>query len=168
MIRKLVNGSASGVLATAAMSAVMLAADRAGLMGEQPPKRIVRGLLPGHKHRPKPGEGVLGAATHFAFGAGAGTLFSLVVGAKQPRVPLGITYGLAIWAVSYQGWVPALGIMPPAHRDRPERQSVMALAHVVYGSALVLALNRLSRGEHIATVRGYPVRSPREEVGARS
>ncbi|WP_248960711.1 DUF1440 domain-containing protein [Sphaerisporangium perillae] len=150
MIHNLVRGAFSGVIATAAMSAVMVAGDRAGLMGEHPPQRIARAALPGPKHRPKPGEGVLGAVAHFGFGAVSGALFAAAVGRREPRPPLGAVYGLAIWAVSYQGWVPGLGILPPIHRDRPGRQAIMAAGHVVYGTALVLALNRLRRGDRTA------------------
>jgi hypothetical protein len=153
MMRNLAEGAFSGVLATAAMSAVMLAGDRAGLMGEHPPKRIARAALPGHKHQPKPGEGVLGVAAHFAFGATFGALFAVTVNGRESRPSLGILYGLAIWAVSYQGWVPMLGILPPIHRDRPGRQAVMAAGHVVYGTVLQLVLNRLRRDDRR---RRYP------------
>ena len=44
--------------------------------------------------------------------------------------------GEAVYAVSYAGWVPALGALPPADRDRPSRQLVMAAAHLVYGAVL--------------------------------
>ncbi|MFC7650069.1 DUF6789 family protein [Streptosporangium lutulentum] len=142
-MRDLAEGALGGVLATAVMSAVMLAGDRAGLMGEHPPQRIARAALPGPMHRPKPGEGVLGAAAHFAFGAACGALFAVTVGGRESRPSLGAAYGLAIWIVSYQGWVPGLGIMPPIHRDRPERQAVMAAGHVTYGVVLSFVLNRL-------------------------
>ncbi|MFC4535232.1 DUF6789 family protein [Sphaerisporangium dianthi] len=147
MIRNLVKGAVSGVIATGAMSAVMVAGDRVGLMGEHPPKRIARAVLPGPKHRPKKGEGVLGAVAHFAFGSACGGLFAAAVARREPRVPLGVAYGLAIWAVSYQGWLPGMGILPPIHRDRPDRQAVMAAGHAIYGTALVLALNGLRRGD---------------------
>jgi hypothetical protein len=48
----------------------------------------------------------------------------------------GIGYGLGIYALSYQGWVPALGILPPPRRDRSDRQVTMAPAHVAYGAVL--------------------------------
>ncbi|GII79559.1 hypothetical protein Sru01_45410 [Sphaerisporangium rufum] len=145
MLRNLVNGVAGGVLATAAMSAVMLAGDRAGLLGEHPPKLIARAFLPGSRRRPKRGEGALGAVAHFGFGAGTGALFGVLAAGRRPPVPLGVAYGLAIWLVSYQGWVPGLRIMPPVHRDREDRQAVMAAGHVVYGTTLALALARMSR-----------------------
>ncbi|NUW29841.1 hypothetical protein HTZ77_00115 [Nonomuraea sp. SMC257] len=142
MLRHLVNGAIGGALATAAMSTVMVAGQRAGLMGDQPPKRIVRAILPGHPRKPKPGEGVLATAAHFAFGMGSGALFGVLTRGRG-RVPLGVLYGLAIWYGSYAGWVPRLTTLPPAHRDRPGRQAVMAAGHVVYGVALANAVNRL-------------------------
>ncbi|MFI6512216.1 DUF6789 family protein [Streptosporangium sp. NPDC050855] len=145
MFRDLVKGAAGGVLATAAMSAVMLAGDRAGLMGDQPPKKIVRAFMPGYRHRPKRGEGVLGALTHFAFGSACGAAFGAFFGKERAPLPVGVGYGLAIWVVSYQGWVPMLGIMPPISDDRPGRPAVMAAAHVVYGATLTLAVNGMSR-----------------------
>ena len=45
-------------------------------------------------------------------------------------------YATGIWLVSYQGWVPALGIMAPASRDRRGRVVTMLAAHWVYGAAL--------------------------------
>lgn len=154
MIARMARGAVAGALATGVMSALMLAGGRAGLMGQQPPRRIARAFLPGHRHRPKPGERLLGTAAHFGFGAANGALFGLLAGDRRPRIPSGIVYALGIWAGSYQGWVPRLGIMPPASRDRPERQAVMAGAHVLYGTALVLALNRLT-----------PRRPPRAKTG---
>ena len=56
-----------------------------------------------------------------------------------PRVPgwlVGVVYGLGVWAVSYKGWIPALGILPPPERDQPGRPVIMVAAHVVYGLVL--------------------------------
>ncbi len=61
------------------------------------------------------------------------------------RVPVGLAYGAAIWGVSYMGWVPALGIMPPADRDRRDRQTVMLAAHLVYGTALAVMVGARAR-----------------------
>jgi hypothetical protein len=144
MIARMARGALAGTVATAAMSGLMLAGARAGLMREQPPKRVVRALLPGHRHRPKPGERALGTLAHFAFGAASGALFGLLVGDRRPRIPAGVAYALALWVSGYQGWIPQLKIMPPISQDLPGRRAVMAAAHVVYGAALVLALNRIS------------------------
>jgi len=145
MMRELVHGTVSGVLATAVMSGVMVAGERAGLMPGQPPKHIVRGLLPGNRHRRKQGEGVLGAVAHFGFGAASGAAFGLLA-PRRGRLPLGVGYALAIWLVSYAGWAPRLSALPPIQRDIPGRPAVMAAGHVVYGVTLAYLLNRLDAG----------------------
>ncbi|GAB2952483.1 DUF6789 family protein [Nonomuraea fastidiosa] len=138
------KGAVCGAVATAAMSGVMLAGSRMGLMPDQPPKRIARAMLPGHKHRPKSGEGVAGAMAHFGFGVGAGSLYGLLArGDRTPSIA-GVGYALAIWAASYQGWVPGLRILPAATRDLPGRPAVMIAGHIVYGMILTKAMNRLN------------------------
>lgn len=142
MIRNLLRGAAAGATATTAMSTVMLAGDKLGLMRDQPPKRVVRGLLPGHPRTPKPGEKTLAAVSHLSFGSGAGALLGAVTRGGGVPAPVGAAYGLAIWLASYQGWVPAIGALPPAHRDDRGRQVVMIAAHVVYGVVLARTLRR--------------------------
>ncbi len=122
----------------------MVAGSRAGLMPDQPPKRIARAVLPGQRHRPKTGEGVAGALAHFGFGVTAGSLYGTLSRGHRLPVAAGAGYALAIWASSYQGWVPKLGILPPASRDRPGRQAVMVAGHLVYGVTLALMVNRLN------------------------
>jgi hypothetical protein len=147
MMRNLLRGAISGAVATAAMSVVMVAGERAGMMADQPPKRIARAALPGHKHRRKRGEEVLGAIAHVGFGSASGALFGLMTRGQHAPVPLGVAYALTIWVGSYAGWVPRLGILPPIPCDQPGRQAVLAAAHLVYGAALARTMNRLtSRG----------------------
>lgn len=55
---------------------------------------------------------------------------------RRPSIGAGVVFGTAIGAVSYAGWVSALGIMPRPHNDRPGRQPSMLLAHWVYGATL--------------------------------
>jgi hypothetical protein len=144
MMRDLMKGAVGGAVATAMMSGVMVAGSRMGLMRDQPPKRIARAALPGHRHRPKPGEGVAGALAHFGFGITAGSLYGVLTRGRRVPATAGIGYALAIWVSSYQGWIPSLGILPPASKDRPGRQAVMIAGHVVYGTVLALTMNRLN------------------------
>ncbi|MDA0647561.1 MULTISPECIES: DUF6789 family protein [Nonomuraea] len=147
MMRRLANGAISGAAATMTMSTVMLAGQKAGLMPGQPPKHIVRGLLPGSKARHKTGEGVLGAVAHLGFGVASGMAFALLSRRPRRRVPLGVGYALLIWVVSYEGWAPRLSVLPPIDRDLPGRPAVMAAGHIVYGATLAALLNRLEPGE---------------------
>jgi hypothetical protein len=139
-MKRLLRGALAGGLATAPMSAVMIGAKQFGLVGGMPPEKITAELLNrGGIRRSEVQQDVLATLTHFGFGAAAGAAFGVVAPRRLiARVPLGMAYGAGIWGVSYMGWVPALGIMPPADRDRRDRQMVMLAGHLVYGTALAL------------------------------
>lgn len=140
MIGALAVGALAGAVATIFMSVLMLAAGRAGLMGMQPPEAITERVLGWRSRLPwREDESNLAASVaHVGFGAVAGAVFGLarrfVPGATLPGA--GILYGLGVWATAYLGWVPALGILPPATEDRPGRPASMIAAHVVYGAVL--------------------------------
>jgi hypothetical protein len=144
-VHSLVVGFTAGVLSTVAMTAVMLGAKRAGVTGELPPERITRRAIAAVSAQPPDDhhEDAIASVAHLGFGAVAGALFGLLTTrtAAAPGSPAfaaitGMIYATGIWLVSYQGWVPALGIMPPASRDRRGRVATMLVAHWVYGAAL--------------------------------
>lgn len=88
-------------------------------------------------------------AAHFGYGALAGALYPLTFG-RRPRHPLlhGSAYGIAVWALSYLGWVPALKILKPANQHPRQRRWLMIAAHVVWGMAtagITLALINTNR-----------------------
>ncbi len=129
-----VRGALAGVVATGAMSALMLALRRQ--VGEQPPDAIVEHAARGVGATPTEREADAAAnLLHLAFGAGIGGAYALLPRVGPP-VARGVVTALGVYAVSYQGWIPALGILPPATQDRPGRPAVMAAAHVVYGAVL--------------------------------
>ena len=142
----IIRGAAAGAVATLAMSVPMLLAGRLGIMGTQPPQAIVQRTLGWTSRLPwRTSEtDTLSSAAHIGFGAAAGIGFNLarrvVPAANLPGA--GIVYALGVWASAYLGWVPALGILPRADRDRPGRPIVMIAAHIVYGGILAL----LTRG----------------------
>ncbi|GIH22387.1 hypothetical protein Aph01nite_06970 [Acrocarpospora phusangensis] len=145
MFRELRKGMLCGVMATMAHSAVMMAGRQMGLMRDQPPKLITRALLPGSRHRPKPGENLFATLGHFGFGTAAGAAYAMLARGHQTPPSVGTAYGLAIWLASYEGWVPRLGILPPVSREhQPGRQVVMAACHIAYGATLAYSLNRLN------------------------
>jgi hypothetical protein len=137
------------------MCGVMVVAQKVGLMGHMPPKKIsdsVLGVLGIHGSTPEPARKALATLSHFAFGGACGALFGLGnelwrararsgtgtgTGARR-RAPIaaGLAFGTAIWAVSYAAWVPALRIMPKPQHDRAGRPTSMVLAHWAFGAAL--------------------------------
>jgi uncharacterized membrane protein YagU involved in acid resistance len=83
-------------------------------------------------------------ASHFAYGATTGVLYSLIA-PKLPGTPLvkGVTYGLGVWGASYLGWIPAFGLKPQAPKMTASRNAMMILAHVVWGATLGYNENEL-------------------------
>jgi len=138
-LERLVFGALAGLSATTAMTAAMRhlwprlsAEDRYPL----PPREIIEEV------KPIGGENASRIQTllaHFGFGALAGTLYAALPG----RRPNGVLYGLAVWAGSYLGWIPALSILEPATRHPAERNLLMLAVHVVWGAALAASLSEL-------------------------
>ena len=149
---RLLRGAAQGTAATVLMSVPMLVAGRLGQVGRQPPEAIVRraGDLVGEEPHGATA-GLLGTVAHLAFGVGIG-----VVGALLPDrgagIPRGVALSLAVYAASYQGWVPVLGALPPASRDRVDRQAVLLGSHVVFGVVLG-ALDARNRPQRRSALR---------------
>jgi hypothetical protein len=140
--RTLLRGALAGLAATAAMSAVMFAARKAGVMGKMPPERITEaGLHTLGIRTSERAENMVSSLAHMGYGAGGGALFAAIDGDRRLPAPgpiAGAIFGFAAWVVSYAGWIPAFGIMPPPQRDRRRRPAAMILAHLVYGSMLGL------------------------------
>lgn len=151
LVRAVNLGALGGLVATAAMSVVMLAAREGGLMGRLPPheiasKTVARTGLSDDVDAD--GREAAGWAGHLAFGAIAGALFAGLRALLRPPgsgVVHGVLFALGVWLVSYQGWIPALRLLPPASRDHPERPAAMVAAHVVYGTVLGAIAGRGSR-----------------------
>jgi uncharacterized membrane protein YagU involved in acid resistance len=140
------------------MSSLMVGAKRAGFVGEMPPEKITAAMLQrAGIDRSGDQQDALAAVLHFGFGATAGAAFGVIAPKSLVvRVPAGMAYGAAIWGVSYMGWVPALGIMPPADRDRRDRQAVMLAAHLIYGTALAVMIGPRVREASYDQEEGAP------------
>jgi hypothetical protein len=106
------------------------------------------------RQRGRDTQDVAATRAHVGFGAAAGAIFAnLERGPKPvlPFLPAGMLFGAAVWLVSYQGWIPAAGIMPPASRDRPGRPQSMLAAHLVFGAVLGGLVGAVARSEGAGT-----------------
>jgi hypothetical protein len=132
------RGAAYGMAATAVMTGWMLLAKKMGLMGQLPPEKITENFLRYLGVRPRtPLREAATTAGHFGYGAGLGTLFQLGGRVIPGPAPLrGALFGAAVWAVSYAGWLPAVGLMPPPDLDRPGRQAATLIGHLIFGAVL--------------------------------
>lgn len=142
-----IRGAVAGAVATLPMTAVLETARRGGAMPQLPPRAIVDTLVPVAPSRARRG---LAAAPHLCIGATSGAGFAVIAGARArsspQRIVRGIAHGLAVWGIGYLGAVPLTGALPPAWRDRCDRQAALLTAHVVYGATLGAALGRRAEG----------------------
>lgn len=150
MIRESIEGAVAGAAATFPMTVVME-------LGHQelpryqrydlPPRQITRqvGKAVGLWHDANQAErNGATLAAHFSYGSGVGALYALIVPRKHQNVWTGAAYGLAVWAGSYLGLLPALGILRPATQHPVERNALMITAHLVWGAALAASLQQIS------------------------
>lgn len=150
-MNRILLGALAGLAATAPMSLAMK------LMHEQ---------LPEHEQYPLPPRAVtmeiaeeagvkeeldeseregLTWASHFAYGAACGAAYApLARMSGLPPVVSGAAFGVAVWAGSYLGWLPAAGVLRPATEHPPRRTALMIAAHLVWGVAAGVLLESLT------------------------
>lgn len=148
------SGAVAGLVATGPMTAVMLVLHRLLPKLQQyplEPDRITRRLanrlglhrLAGDREARL----AVTTAAHFGYGAAAGALFPALAGwLPLPAVLAGAAYGLAVWAGSYLGLVPALGLLSPATRHPKQRNALMIAAHLVWGATVGLLVGARRAG----------------------
>lgn len=154
-------GALGGALATAVMSGVMALGAKSHLLGEPPPRKLVRRTMQRlGAHPSRQTQNVTAWLSHFAFGMGMGALYALFPRQEQrahykQSAARGALFGMGVWTTSYVGWAPALGLMPRPSEDRPGRPTTMIVAHLVYGAVLGAAYSAMG-----AAIRSRPVKHP--------
>ena len=141
---KLASEVLASLTATAAMSALMVTSERLGVMRGQPPRMIIDRIAP----RLDDGSAtIVTTLAHTAYGVATGVLFARLMTHRRASALLGAAYGVVVWTIGYEGWVPALRVLPPAHRDQRGRVVTMVAAHLIYGSVLGRLVARLPQEE---------------------
>jgi hypothetical protein len=74
---------------------------------------------------------------HFGYGGLAGAVYGAL---PPPRhaATAGLVIGVALWAGSYFGLLPALGLLRPASEHPARRNAMMLGAHLIWGTCLCL------------------------------
>ena len=144
------KGALAGFIATAPMTVFMLTTQRFLPKGQQyelPPELITKELAHRAHVRWHMSKTQILAATlvsHFAYGAAMGALYSpLDKRLSLPNVVKGVIFGVVVWAGSYLGLLPLMGISESAHSEPVRRNLMMVAAHLVWGSAMGLVANLL-------------------------
>lgn len=147
----LIKGAIAGFIATIPMTIAMKALHAQLPRDEQyplPPRLIVESAaekLEVEDELRDEDEFALTVASHFAYGAATGAIYSAGVELQgiEPSVASGVAYGLGVWTVSYLGLLPGLGILTRATEHPARRNALMIAAHVVWGAALGETARRL-------------------------
>ena len=73
-----------------------------------------------------------------------GAAFGLTTGRLPlPMLLKGLLHGAMVWGIGYELALPALGLLPPARRDRRGAAAAMLSSHLLWG-VLVAAYTRPS------------------------
>jgi uncharacterized membrane protein YagU involved in acid resistance len=147
--RELLAGSVAGLAATVPMTAVMELLHRPLPPGQRrplPPRRVTMraadavGVADDLSEPERVG---LTTAAHFGFGAAAGSVYGLLAPRDPVPAAAGVAYGLAVWAGSYMGWLPAMGLHPHPADEPAGRVAATVAAHVVWGAVLGVLTARM-------------------------
>jgi hypothetical protein len=126
-------GLGAGLVATALMSAHMIAEPSTAKIGTPPPRRLADTLFPASRLAERKAAATL---IHLSIGAASGVIYRGLFARRRGGLLSGAVFGVAVWAVGYELVIPALGVLPPAHRDQPGRTAALLQAHLIYGAAL--------------------------------
>ncbi len=151
-MNRILLGALAGLAATGPMTLAMKLMHEQLPRDEQyplPPRQVTEGLAEKagvNRHLGDEGREAATWASHFAYGAACGALYGAVSGERADGRPLlaGVGFGLAVWAGSYLGWLPAAGILSPATEHPPRRNALMIAAHVVWGATTGAVLEKLA------------------------
>jgi uncharacterized membrane protein YagU involved in acid resistance len=95
-------------------------------------------------------------AAHLGYGTTVGALYGpLAQRVSGPAAVKGMGYGLIVWAVSYLGLLPVLGLIRPATQHAARRNALMIAAHLVWGATLGLLTERMAPREKRKTSRHF-------------
>ena len=141
--RSWLQGGIAAFVATGPMSLFMLATQRFLPRRQQyalPPEIIMEELAHRMHVRWHMNKKQVEAATlvsHFGYGAAMGMLY----GASGKKIPLpspvkGVLFGLVVWAASYLGLLPLIGMAESGQREPGKRNLMMIAAHVVWGATM--------------------------------
>ena len=125
--RRLIRGVAAGTIATAIMTALLVAAP--ALSGHVPD--VAARAAAAVKARPL--LVLVAFLLHFGYGALAGALFAAAT--ERVNVASGLFFGLALWGVAVAIYAPLIGLGFIASHE-PALAALVLPAHLLYGATL--------------------------------
>ena len=145
------QGAVAGFAGTVPMTVFMLLTQRFLPKGQRyalPPEIITKELAHrAHVRQHMNKMQVLGATTiaHFGYGAMTGLLYAPFANKLPlPAIVKGLLFGLLVWAASYLGLLPLIGMSESGQREPGRRNLMMIAAHVVWGATMGLVAEVLT------------------------
>lgn len=91
----------------------------------------------------------LSMASHYGYSIACGILYAaLQKHVKASTLVKGGAFGLGVWAASYMGWIPALGLRASAYQMPIRRNMMMIVSHLIWGVGLSLSEEEMRRHGH--------------------
>ena len=144
----LVHGALAGALGAACMTALRMAAHRAGWLEVMVPQAVevwareksgVARVSDAASHH------VADQLLHLGYGAFAGAVYAGVAGRQRANSTRALGFGSVLWAFGSAVLFPALRIARPLWRASPREELVNFAAHGLYGAVTVYLLDELER-----------------------
>ena len=142
-MRRILAGLVGGAVGTVFMTMAMKKMHRQLPRKDRyplPPRRVTMelaeksGLGPPRRETNRK---ALTRVTHYAFGTGMGAVYSIIAPrTRWAPVVAALPFGLAVWAGSYLGWLPALGLHPPATQESAPRNALMIASHFIWAGTI--------------------------------
>ncbi len=149
----MVRGALAGAAGTAVMTLMMRKAAPKMIPKEMrpdefPPKKVVEWAeeQAGKPHALSESQEMkVAMGAHFAYGSGSGAVYGLLREQMDgiPAPLMGALFGVGLWAVGFEGWMPALGVQEATHEKPPQKWPMPIMAHIVYGTTTALAYEAL-------------------------
>ena len=140
---RLFIGAVAGLAGTVAMTSAMLRMHRLLPPAERyplPPREVVEAASLEAPLSPNADTALI---AHLGFGALVGALLGLA--RPMPSAREHAIGAVGVWAVSYLGLFPGLGLLKPATRHPWRRNLLMVAAHLVWGPVTALAARELAK-----------------------
>jgi len=141
--RRMWSGLLGGIAGTTTMTVAMAAMHRRLPPEDRhplPPRHVSMSLASKTGVGPPEHEAdrtALTMALHYGYGTTLGAVYGLL--APETRwapIVAGLPFGFGVWAGSYLGLLPALGLHPPATSESALRNSLMIAAHFIWAGTI--------------------------------
>jgi hypothetical protein len=161
---RIAQGLVAGASGAGCMTALRMAARRAGWIDATPPQATQQWMTDRVGLRPQePGSRqLIDSIVHLVVGVAGGAAYGGLFHPTRLALTSGALFGLGVWALAFGVLAPGLGITRSPRRSTWRETAVNVAAHLVYGTATALVTLELGGQTHAP---GAGARALRARVG---